>query len=1021
MGLESVDVSNNQLEGKLPKSLINCTFLELLNVESNKIKDTFPSWLSSLPSLHVMILRSNEFYGPVYRPHVYIGFQSLKVIDISHNHFTGTLPAFYFSNWREMTELTEEAGGYMADIYLNRMSMEMVNKGVDTKFEGIQNDLRAIDFSRNKFHGMIPDSIGLLNKLRLLNLSGNAFTSNIPQSLANLTGLESLDLSRNQLSGQIPQDLGSLSFLAVMNFSHNNLEGPIPRGGQVRVQPCSVFMDNPRLYGLEDICGETHHILNPTPQESEDLSEPKEQVISWIAAAVAYVPDKITEEIKEIFTSGVVPRSINSTHIRLIPKVPSPKTVAEYRPIALCNVFYKIISKILTSRLQPILPSIISETQTAYVKGRAISDNVLITHEVLHYLKGSRATKHCSMAVKTDMSKAYDRLEWSFIVAVLERLGFHAKWINMILQCISTVSFSFLVNGAAQGSVQPQRGIRQGDPLSPYIFIICGEVLSGLCRNAQDNGKLLGIQVSRGSPRLNHLLFADDTMFFCKTNQQSCESLTLILQKYEKASGQMINAHKSSISFSSKTPGDIRERVKKTLGIEKEGGQGKYLGLPESFGRKKKDLFSLIVDRIHQRSVKYSSRFLSSAGKLTMLKSVLSAMPTYSMSCFKLPAGLCKRIQSALTRFWWDTKIGERKMCWLSWDKLTRSKRDGGLGFRDIQSYNDAFLAKLSWRILTNPECLLARVLQGKYCKDHHFLQAPLPSSTSHGWRGIIIGRDLHLKKLGKAIGNGLSTSLWNDPWLSLSNPTCPFGPPSCHHKDLMVSDLLTTNGHDWNQSKIKDILPHHSSEILQIKPSRKGAHDSYIWLPTKSGAYSVKTGYHTSLEMREDSIGRSSEQINWNGDIWTGKFSPKMKVFLWKIVLKALPLGDNLLSRGLPDNACCVHCGDLETAEHLFFNCHFAQQVWSLTPLKTPINPSLVTSFTTSLVASKHMICLPPTGLNRGPIFPWLIWSIWTARNYLIFEERAFTPEETILKALLEAKEWQYAQNNIDISLPTP
>lgn len=150
--------------------------------------------------------------------------------------------------------------------------------------------------------------------------------------------------------------------------------------------------------------------------------------------------------------------------------------------------------------------------------------------------------------------------------------------------------------------------------------------------------------MAKGSPRVNHLLFADDTMFFCRSDPQSCATLKNILHKYEVASGQKINQDKSAITFSKKTHKDIKERVKRDLKIHKEGGQGKYLGLPELFSRKKKDLFSLIVDRIKQRALSWSSRFLSSAGKLTLLKSVLAAMPTYTMTCFKLPNSLYKRI-----------------------------------------------------------------------------------------------------------------------------------------------------------------------------------------------------------------------------------------------------------------------------------------------------------------------------------------------------------------------------------------
>ena len=185
----------------------------------------------------------------------------------------------------------------------------------------------------------------------------------------------------------------------------------------------------------------------------------------------------VSREIKQFFSTGVLPSNINHTHIQLIPKILAPRTVADYRPIALTSVYYKIISKIITKRLQPILDLIISENQSAFVPGRAIADNVMITHETLHFLKRSGAVKHCSMAVKTDMSKAYDRLEWNFIEAVLRRFGFNDSFCHRVMSCITSVSYSILFNGEAQGHIIPKRGIRQGDPLSSYIFIMCSQML----------------------------------------------------------------------------------------------------------------------------------------------------------------------------------------------------------------------------------------------------------------------------------------------------------------------------------------------------------------------------------------------------------------------------------------------------------------------------------------------------------------------------------------------------------------
>lgn len=210
-------------------------------------------------------------------------------------------------------------------------------------------------------------------------------------------------------------------------------------------------------------------ISDPTPEEikkacfsihADKAPGPDGFSASFFQSNWETVGEKIVAEVQEFFVSGSLPRHISHTHIRLIPKIISPKRVADYIPIALCSVYYKIIAKLLAHRLQPVMHSFISENQSAFVPQRAISDNVLITHEVLHYLKISAAKKKCFMAVKTDISKAYDRLEWDFIQAVMERLGFHQRWIHWIMQCISTVTYSFLLNGTAQGLVVPQRGIR---------------------------------------------------------------------------------------------------------------------------------------------------------------------------------------------------------------------------------------------------------------------------------------------------------------------------------------------------------------------------------------------------------------------------------------------------------------------------------------------------------------------------------------------------------------------------------
>ncbi|XP_018435308.1 uncharacterized protein LOC108807521 [Raphanus sativus] len=338
----------------------------------------------------------------------------------------------------------------------------------------------------------------------------------------------------------------------------------------------------------------------------------------------------------------------------------------------------------------------------------------------------------------------------------------------------------------------------------------------------------------------------------------------------------------------------------------------------------------------------------------------------------------------------------------------------GRIGMRDIQRFNQALFAKLAWRITTVPNCLLARVLKGKYCHKKNFLEVELPSSCSHGWRSVLHGRNLLREHLGKAIGNSQSTRVWKDSWISLDTDIKPFRPVQIDALDLRVSDLLTDDL-KWNTQRINDFLPQLSEQIHLLRPSSLGTEDIFVWQPLQSGIYTTKSGYRASLQAPRvppslpNSITNASE-FSWVKDIWNSQCSPKLRVFLWSIVRRAIPVGENLRSRGILSNANCCRCGSLETPVHLFFQCSFAQKVWDQTPLANAIPIATTDDFKAVMIKFRNATCLPPSGIS-STILPWICWAIWTAKNRLIFEGKSQTASEVMLRGLIAAREWIQAQ----------
>ena len=292
------------------------------------------------------------------------------------------------------------------------------------------------------------------------------------------------------------------------------------------------------------------------------------------------VDNDVILEVKNFFATSTLRTNINHTNICMIPKVTNPTTLSDYRSIALCNVLYKVISKCLVTRLKAHLNTIVSDSQAVFIPGRIINDNFMIAHEIMHSLKVRKSVTKSYMAVKTDVSKAYDRVEWDFLETTMRVFGFCDKWIGWIMAAVKSVHYSVLINGSPHGHITPTRGIRQRDPLSPYLFILCSDILGHLINAKASSGDIRGVRVGNGAPAITHLQFADDSLFFCQANARNCQALKDVFDVYEYYSGQKINLQKSMITFGSRVYGLTQSHLKMVLNIPNQGGGGKYLGLP---------------------------------------------------------------------------------------------------------------------------------------------------------------------------------------------------------------------------------------------------------------------------------------------------------------------------------------------------------------------------------------------------------------------------------------------------------
>ncbi|CAN1159647.1 LINE-1 retrotransposable element ORF2 protein [Linum perenne] len=403
----------------------------------------------------------------------------------------------------------------------------------------------------------------------------------------------------------------------------------------------------------------------------------------------------ITLAVQNFFDKGDLPHQVNATTLTLIPKVLNADEFKNFRPISCCNVLYKCITKLIATRIGRILPQIISPSQSAFIKGRLISDNILLAHELVSSYHKKQVSPRC--VVKIDLTKAFDSVCWSALLNVMSALGFPCKLVNWISVCLSTARFSVNINGGSCGYFEAKKGVRQGDPLSPILFVIIMEVLHALLARI---GDMLPYHPRCKKLRIRHVCFADDLLIFTNGSVQGISVIYQVLHSFYKLTGLKVNPSKTELFCSVSVPRTIIDQMVHISEFKEGSLPVKYLGVPLISGSLKAINCQVLVDRITARIQSWRAKSLSYAGRAQLIEFVLFSMSYYWMNVFLLPKKVIRAVQHVCARFLWGTTDSGSENSKVAWEKLSCPKREGGLGFKDLSSWNLASLTRHIWNLI---------------------------------------------------------------------------------------------------------------------------------------------------------------------------------------------------------------------------------------------------------------------------------------------------------------------------------
>ncbi|KAK1416690.1 hypothetical protein QVD17_25805 [Tagetes erecta] len=631
------------------------------------------------------------------------------------------------------------------------------------------------------------------------------------------------------------------------------------------------------------------------------------------------------------------------------------------------------------------------------------------------------------MLFKVDFEKAYDMVNWNFLDSVMGQMGFPDIWRTWIRNCVSSTRASVLINGSPTGEFVASRGLRQGDPLSPFLFSIVMEALSVSIRMASGSGLFNGIRLPNGGIVITHCMYADDTLFLGDWSVQNGKNLARILKCFHMASGLKINFFKSSMIGIGTTAVE-EDLMINVLQCKRGKLPFQHLGVPVGENLNRIKSWDPVIDKFKGKLSSWKARTLSFGGRLTLVKSVLGSLPIYFMSLFKMPSAVVRKLEGLRRDFLWGGGSDKRSIPWVKWESVMAPREVGGLGIGSIRDLNIALLTKWKWSFKVNSSALWVNVIKAVHWQPRKHAQFPSNKVFGSAWNNIISieevlkAENIDINKLLKTtVGNNSSVLFWWDWWIGPSPLKEMF--PNLFmlekHKMCKVTEKMVSHerDNDWRWEWVRSLAPgietlqlQQCLQLLQGFVSADGP-DEWRWEANDDGLFSVKSLRHI-LELNRT-------PVDLNPVIWSKWIPLKVRCFAWKVRLNKIPVKTALARRGVQvgSEECSMCFNHLETSNHVLLHCAFAAKVWYKVFEWCGLFGALGDDIRDRIDCHNIMIGSENMKEKVAVIVMASVWFIWLARNDFIFNSCPLNVDGVMEKIRVYTYLWlKYRANRLDV-----